>query len=148
MPLTKFAPYARAEFLKVAKDIFRGRSALLVCGLPAQEMLLGDPWPTPEAYLEGMAGPVEGSRQWGGHAEATLMAFQLRIKIFIFTRVSESSMSLTDHPVGPENGLPVCILWTGTHFDVIRLTEHQIEAAMQERSAQAPGSAAVMHVAE
>ena len=76
-----------------------------------------------------------GKEQWGGFAEAVLIAHRWQVEVGFFVLWGEesdsSSVSLMCEPVVPKRaaGRRVCALWRRTHYDLLVLSDEQWQYA-------------------
>ena len=102
------------------------RTAELVDGLTVEHVLLeSGRWATADAYISAMSKTVKDRSTWEGFAEASVMAYHwnVRIAFFAMTASGEELLSLFE-PAGPRNvEARICLLWTGTHDDLLVLDD-------------------------
>jgi len=70
----------------------------------------------------GMQPPVTGRRQWGGCPEAFILAYRIKIRIFLLIRCGGDKVRLLHEPLGKTTSPPVGVVWSGTHYDSLDLT--------------------------
>ena len=142
--LVKVGHRTRAGFIeKVTTKIRRGRT----CGdLRVHELLIDvsdinagarhEPpiqWPEVQEYLRRMRS--WGSRDcWGGAAELTVLAHMSMTQIFLLEHFPHSAeWQLLTGPLGPEEWkLRIALVYTGTHYDAVRLP-FRIWDSLQQR---------------
>ena len=109
----------RIWFLGLAKSKMSANSEL-VPGLSVRECLLADRT-SPEEYISAMSPPITGQRQWGGFAEAAVIAFHWGVRVGFFARcLGREEVFLLLDPVGPEGAVHrIALLWTGGHYEAL-----------------------------
>ena len=81
-------------------------------------------WDGIEDYLQSMKPPITSKRQWGGWAESFCVAWIWEVKVLCFFQNSDDSLSLACEAYGhPHPRYQLCLLWSGTHYDVLTPTD-------------------------
>ena len=120
----------RLQFLTCVETMMNSNAQL--AGLCVKTLLVDTGrWQGPEEYLATMRSALGCRRQWGGYAEAACVASLWKLDIF-FVLHSDRSLTLTCEPIRP-NGAQgsVCLLWTGTHYDLLRFEPGVLAEATQ-----------------
>jgi len=107
-------------------------SSTAVCnGLGVGEILLDDRyWDDIAAYCSTMAFPVTSKRQWGGYAELVVLAFMLKVRVWIFVALPKRKVKLICAPIGALGGRSISIVWRGgCHYDALHLPKESLEEA-------------------
>ena len=81
-------------------------------------------WDGIDDYLRSMQPPIEHKGQWGGWAESFCVAWIWEVKVLCFFQNSDDSLSLACEAYGhPHPRYQLCLLWSGTHYDVLTPTD-------------------------
>ena len=77
-------------------------------------------WSCMEDYISDMTQSTTET-QWGGYAEAHCIASWWGVKVLVFNmNEDKDSLHLVCEPIGyPHASITLCILYSGTHFDVV-----------------------------
>ena len=121
----------RLQFLTCVETMMNSNAQL--AGLCVKTLLVDTGrWQGPEEYMATMRSALGCRRQWGGYAEAACVASLWKLDIFFFVLHSDMSLTLTCEPIRP-NGAQgsVCLLWTGTHYDLLRFEPGVLAEATQ-----------------
>ena len=114
----------RKWFLEFAKQKVQEK-ALVQEGLTVAQVLLDSgSWKTIDEYIAEMS-KAPDRRRWGGFAEASVMAFHWGVRVGFFAMTEgEVEVFLLCAPAGPtDSHARICLLWTGTHYEVLQLDD-------------------------
>ena len=79
-----------------------------------------------------MKPPITSKRQWGGWAESFCVAWIWEVKVLCFFQNSDDSLSLACEAYGHLHPrYQLCLLWSGTHCDVLTLDPVDLEALLK-----------------
>ena len=90
-----------------------------------------------EAYVAAMRPPITHQRQWGGFVEAALISHAWKITVAIFAKRSGKYFLLCE-PVKPPGVSPehrICVVWTGSHYDLLLVSRDQWAKAQEKTQA-------------
>ena len=76
-------------------------------------------WESLEEYLVAMQPPIVGRRQWGGFAEAAIIAVKWKVQVVFFLDLPGGDVAMMTEPVGTGETRRICVLWRGTHYDLL-----------------------------
>jgi hypothetical protein len=117
----------RTWFLDLVKGLMQRKAELHPgLGVTVEEVLLESGcWATPDEYVSAMSTPLPNRGTWGGFAEASVMAYRWNVRIALFAmNASSEELFLLFEPAEPRNAeARVCLLWTGTHYDLLVLDD-------------------------
>ena len=75
-------------------------------------------WGSLEEYLDAMKPPITDRRQWGGFAEAAIIAACWNVQVVLFLDLPGGQVAMMTEPVG-RGERRICVLWRGTHYDLL-----------------------------
>jgi len=118
-----FLTWARGA---MEKDVQIGELSLKVLLLDSGR------WSGPDEYLRVMGAEITHRRQWGGFAEASVMAHLFKVELYFFVRYEDGSVALQCEPVRPaDSTASVCLMWSGTHYDSLTIQPAALAEATQ-----------------
>ena len=91
-------------------------------------------WPSVGEDLARMRPPIKRRRQWGGFAEAALISYAWKVTIAIFATRSGKYFLLVEpvKPPGVSLERRICVLWTGSHYDLLLVSRDQWAKAQEK----------------
>ncbi len=89
-------------------------------------------WSGSDEYLHVMGAAITQRRQWGGFAEASVLAHMYKVKLYLFASYEDGSVALQCEPVQPaDSTASVCLMWSGAHYDSLSMEPAALAEATQ-----------------
>jgi len=89
-------------------------------------------WSGSDEYLHVMGAAITQRRQWGGFAEASVLAHMCKVKLYLFVSYEDGSVALQCEPVQPPGSTAsVCLMYSGAHYDSLSMEPAALAEATQ-----------------
>jgi len=119
----RFLCWTRAS---MEKDVQIGELSLKVLLLDSGR------WSGSDEYLHVMGAAITQRRQWGGFAEASVLAHMCKVKLYLFVSYEDGSVALQCEPVQPPGSTAsVCLMYSGAHYDSLSMEPAALAEATQ-----------------
>ena len=119
----------RLWFLKLAEDMMEHGTQIGSINMSVKTLLAGVQ--DPQQYLKRMHPPITSKRQWGGFGEALVCAYYWKVQIAFFTLNTDGSIALMSEIYGSPSPHQICLLWTGSHYESLQLSDTAWQLVME-----------------